>query len=264
MIEGVLFDLGGVLAPMMAAALQAAVFTEAISYTRDWAGLTLRRQALGAQVAEQRIWSDPEWSRDENGVGRRGAPAAPLVLTMLPRVLSAVVLATMTPGKAGRSSTEASMGPWQDAYRVLERVPPDPQTVDVADADVVFTCGKGCDRNSFDVLCELAGLVGASVGVTRPVWDLGWAPFERMIGQTGRTVVPRLYFAWGISGAVHHLGGIADSKRIVCMNSDPKAPIFPNADEGFVTDVREVLPLLLGKVRALSAAKRGGAPLEEK
>jgi electron transfer flavoprotein alpha subunit len=99
-------------------------------------------------------------------------------------------------------------------------------------------------------MCELARLVGASVGVTRPVYDLGWTGFERMIGQTGKTVVPRLYVAFGLSGSMHHVGGISESKRIVCLNADPKAPIFPSSDEGFVADTREVLPRLVEAVRA--------------
>jgi electron transfer flavoprotein alpha subunit len=77
-----------------------------------------------------------------------------------------------------------------------------------------------------------------------------------MVGQTGRTVTPRLYVALGISGSMHHVGGIKDSRRIVAVNSDAKAPIFPNADEGFVADLTEVLPRLLDQVKATI----GGTP----
>jgi electron transfer flavoprotein alpha subunit len=122
--------------------------------------------------------------------------------------------------------------------------------VDVSEADVIFCAGKGCDRRSFDALCEIARRVGASVGVTRPVFDLGFAGFDRMIGQTGKTVVPRFYFGLGISGSMHHVGGIKDSKRLVCLNADPKAPMFPNSDEGFVADAGEVLPLLLERLQS--------------
>ena len=98
-------------------------------------------------------------------------------------------------------------------------------------------------------------MLNVSYGVTRPVYDLGWTGFERMVGQTGRTVTPRLYLALGISGSMHHVGGIKDSRRIVSVNSDPKAPIFPNSDEGFVADLREVLPRLLARAKAVA----GGA-----
>jgi electron transfer flavoprotein alpha subunit len=77
-----------------------------------------------------------------------------------------------------------------------------------------------------------------------------------MVGQTGRTVTPRLYVALGISGSMHHVGGIKDSRRIVAVNMDSKAPIFPNTDEGFVADLKELLPCLLDRVKA----RRGGAP----
>jgi electron transfer flavoprotein alpha subunit len=233
-------DLGSALAPAIAARLPAALFTEAVSYGRDGAGLTVRRRALGAQVVDQRIWTAAP--------GDRGA-ATPLVLTLSRRVLSAVPPSRARGPAPRRTSSDLRLAAPADGVRVLERIPADPQTVDVADAQVIFTCGKGCDRGTFESMTELARLVGASVGVTRPVYDLGWAGFERMIGQTGKTVVPRLYFAWGISGSMHHVGGITEAKRIVCLNVDPKAPIFPNADEGFVGDASEVLPLVVEKVR---------------
>jgi electron transfer flavoprotein alpha subunit len=247
-------DPGATLAPRVAARLSAAIFTEAVSYERDYAGLTLRRQALGAQLVEQRIWTGAA----PGAPGGAGA-TAPLVLTVSRRVLSAVVPAGTAPGDARRSARTARVDPSAPAAVVLERIPPDPQTVDVSEAQVIFTAGKGCDRKAFEDMRELARLVGASVGVTRPVYDMGWTGFERMIGQTGRTVVPRLYFAWGISGSMHHLGGITESKRIVCMNLDPKAAIFPSADEGFVADVREVLPRVIARVREATEPREARA-----
>ena len=248
-------DLGATLAPVVAARLSAAVFTEAVSYGRDWAGLTVRRQAVGAQLVDHRIWTAGAEGDAHAPRARRDA-VTPLVLTILPRVLSTVVLATMARGEARRTPWDAPAAAPRPALRVVERIPPDPETMDVAEAPVIFTAGLGCDRDRFDQLCELATLVGASVGVTRPVYDLGWKGFERMVGQTGKTVAPRLYLTFGISGSMHHVGGITESKRIVCVNVDPKAPIFPNADEGFVADVREVLPLLLARVRSTLAPAR--------
>jgi len=76
-----------------------------------------------------------------------------------------------------------------------------------------------------------------------------------MVGQTGKTVAPRFYLALGISGSMHHIGGIKDSRRIVAVNIDPKAPIFGNSDEGFVADLRAVLPLLIERLKSAT----GGA-----
>ncbi|MBI5069923.1 MAG: electron transfer flavoprotein subunit alpha/FixB family protein [Deltaproteobacteria bacterium] len=247
-------DPGATLAPRIAARLGAALFTEAVSFSRDWDGLTVRRRAVGVQVVEQRLWNEAA-PGGGSPYGRRDEPT-PLVLTMLPRVLSAAVVPGMRPGPARRTARLAAVSEAGAATRVRARIPPDPRTVDVAEAQVIFAAGLGCDRESFAQLCELADRVGASVGVSRPVYDLGWKELPRMIGQTGKTVGPRLYFAWGISGSMHHLGGIGGSRRIVCLNADPKAPIFPAADEGFVADLREVLPRLLAAVGA--RAQRDG------
>jgi electron transfer flavoprotein alpha subunit len=233
-------DLGGSLAPLVAAQLRAALVTEAISYESDGAGLKLSRQILGVQVVEWKLWDG----------------AVPLVLTMHPRVLSAVVLPTMQQSKPRIDGWRPSMVLGQGPTRILERIPPDPQTVDVSEAEVIISTGLGCNRQGFEMVRELTRLLNASLGVTRPVYDLGYAGFERMVGQTGKTVAPRFYLALGISGSMHHLGGMKDSKRVVSVNIDPKVPIFPNSDEGFVADLREVLPLLLERVKS---ATGGGA-----
>ena len=180
----------------------------------------------------------------------------PLVITVPPRSLSQVLMATVRP-------TSPSVSTWTPvaplpaaAATITGRIPPDPQTVDLTEAEVIFSAGKGCDPTTFEQLKELCRLLNVSFGVTRPVYDLGWTGFERMVGQTGRTVTPRLYVALGISGSMHHVGGIKDSRRIVAVNSDARAPVFPNVDEGFVGDLKEVLPRLLKQVKA----GIGGAP----
>jgi electron transfer flavoprotein alpha subunit len=160
---------------------------------------------------------------------------------------------TTSPEVAAWTPATPPAGP---SARVTGRIPPDPQTVDLTEAEVIFSAGKGCDPAVFDQLKELCRLLNVSFGVTRPVFDLGWTGFERMVGQTGRTVTPRFYLALGISGSMHHVGGIKDSRRIVAVNSDAKAPIFINSDEGFVADLRDVLPRLLERVKSTT----GGAP----
>ncbi len=232
-------DLGGALAPLLAAETRGALFTEALSYQVAEGCLLLTRGLLGTQVAETRSW---------NGAG-------PLVLSILPRILSAVVLPSMPPRTPTLTRWQGILPPGPPPTRIVERIPPDPQTVDVAEAEVIVSAGLGCNEQAFAQVEELTRLLNASLGVTRPVYDLGRAGFERMVGQTGKTVAPRFYLALGLSGSMHHLGGLKDSKRVVAVNLDPKAPIFPNADEGFVADLREVLPLLIARVKAVT----GGA-----
>jgi electron transfer flavoprotein alpha subunit len=102
---------------------------------------------------------------------------------------------------------------------------------------------------------ELTKLMNVTLGVTRPVYDLGYAGFERMVGQTGKAIAPRFYLGIGISGSMHHVGGIKDSRKIIAVNIDPKAPMFANSDEGIVADLKELLPSLINKVKAIT----GGA-----
>ena len=227
-------DLGGTLAPIIAAALNAAILTEVVTVRRGPDGILLSRQALGSRVAETRVW----------------VSSRPLVITIPSRSLSQVLMPTVRPSSPSVATWRPSELPSCDAATITGRIPPDPQTVDLTEAEVIFSVGKGCDETTFDQLKELCRLLNVSFGVTRPVYDLGWTGFERMVGQTGRTVTPRLYLALGISGSMHHVGGIKDSRRIVSINNDAKAPIFTNSDEGFVADLREVLPRLLERVKS--------------
>jgi len=233
---------GGSLAPRVAATLGGAVLTECIAVEPGEGGGRVSRRALGDRLAETLLWDR----------------ARPLVLTVHPGCLSPVPPARPARGQPAGEVVDVRVPDRAFRARVLERIPPDPRTVDVSEAEVIFCAGKGFDRESFERFRELAGLLNASLGVTRPVYDLGWAGFERMIGQTGKTVAPRLYLGVGISGSMHHVGGIRDARRIVCLNVDPKAPMFGASDEGFVADLREVIPLLLERVRARTAG--GGAP----
>ncbi len=226
-------DAGAILAPLLAAELEAALFTEAIAFRCDDQGIQLQRRALGVQIARNRNWDR----------------SRPLVLTMTTSSLSQVVLPSMKSSLPLLTTWQPDVSALTPMTTIIQRIPPDPQTVDVSEAEVIVSAGKGCDPHTFNQVKELARLLNISLGVTRPVYDLGWTGFERMIGQTGRAVAPRLYLALGISGSMHHLGGIKDSRRIVAVNRDSKAPIFANADEGFVADLKELLPRLLEQVR---------------
>jgi electron transfer flavoprotein alpha subunit len=104
-------------------------------------------------------------------------------------------------------------------------------------------------REALGLIGELADLLGASLGASRPLADRGWAPFERQIGVTGQVVSPDLYVAVGISGAVQHTAGIRDAQTVVALNLDASCPMMARADLAVVGDATEVVPALLRALR---------------
>ena len=145
------------------------------------------------------------------------------------------------------------------AVRVLEIIKDNKLAAeDVANADVIVSGGRGmCDAKNFKILRELADELGGVVGCSRSVVEAGWMPVEHQVGQTGKTVRPKLYIACGISGAIQHLVGMRDSDFIVAINHDKEAPIFEVATFGIVGDVLKVVPAITSRISELRA--RGGA-----
>jgi len=126
------------------------------------------------------------------------------------------------------------------------------EKINLVDADIIISGGRGLGGpENFAVLRELADEIGAAVGSSRAAVDAGWISYAHQVGQTGKTVCPKLYIACGISGAVQHQVGMKSSDTIIAINKDPNAPIFDIADFGFVGDVLEVLPLLTKKIKAM-------------
>ena len=135
------------------------------------------------------------------------------------------------------------------ALEVLSREMRQP-TVKLKDAPVIVAAGAGVDnREEFELVRELANLLGGEVGASRAAVDAGFISREHQIGQTGSTVRPRLYIAAGISGAIQHRAGMDQSSKIIAINTDPNAPIFQIAHYKIVGDVAEVLPLLIKSLR---------------
>jgi electron transfer flavoprotein alpha subunit len=134
--------------------------------------------------------------------------------------------------------------------KVLEVQREESQALPLEAAEVVVAGGWGLGgADGWKLVEDLAGLLGGAVGATRPPVDEGWACDEQMIGQSGKTVRPRLYIGVGISGMSHHVVGMDGSELVVAINSDPKAPIFELADICIVGDFREIIPPLLEEIR---------------
>jgi electron transfer flavoprotein alpha subunit len=126
--------------------------------------------------------------------------------------------------------------------------------LDVTEADLIVSGGRGMKGpENWHIIEDLAEVLGAATGCSRPVSDEGWRPHDEHIGQTGKTVSPLLYISCAISGAIQHLAGMSSSKYIVAINKDPEAPIFKAVDYGIVGDVFEVLPAMTEEIKKLKA-----------
>ena len=120
----------------------------------------------------------------------------------------------------------------------------------IEETKVICAGGRGmCSADNFAMLHELADLLGGVVAGSRAVTDVGWLPHQQQVGQSGKTVSPKLYFACGISGAVQHIAGMSGADTVIAINKDPHAPIFKAATYGIVGDVREVLPQLIKEIK---------------
>jgi electron transfer flavoprotein alpha subunit len=150
---------------------------------------------------------------------------------------------------------EAKIDPSALKVKVIDRVKEEVEGIRLEDAEVVVSGGRGIGgTENFEMLRELARVLGGAVGATRPACDEGWVPARLQVGQSGKVVSPKLYIAVALSGAMAHIAGCSGSQVIVAINKDRDANIFSVARFGIVGDYREVLPALTAKLRELRSA----------
>jgi electron transfer flavoprotein alpha subunit len=219
-------------APVVAARLGAGLAADCVSFTVENGALSATRPVLGGRALTRVTFpgQGPAMATVRSGSFAKSEPGlTEPVVELLDVTLTAedqrVSLVETTPKGTGASRLDS--------------------------AEVVVSGGRGLKEPAqFAMVEELADALGAAVGATRAVVDAGWRPHHEQIGQTGRTVSPRLYIAVGISGAVQHNVGMQGSEYIVAINRDPDAPIFKMASFGIVGDLFEVVPALTTEVRS--------------
>jgi electron transfer flavoprotein alpha subunit len=220
------------LAPRLAATLGAGLVTRAMDLKMDGQGkVTAVRPIANGYLFQELEFETPP----------------PHLVTFLPSVLSSE---GVEPKKVKIFALSSQAGFDASKTEVKAIVQPDPETLDLEEADIIVSGGRGVGKGeAFRILHELAGALGGSVSGTRPVIDWQTLPYGRQIGQTGKTVTPRLLVACGISGANEYTVGMEKSQLVIAINTDPKARIFRFADLGVVGDVHEILPLLIRRLR---------------
>jgi electron transfer flavoprotein alpha subunit len=172
----------------------------------------------------------------------------PQMATVRPKVMKAL---PPDPTRTGRIVEERiELREEEMRTKVLEVVRQTVKKARIDEADIVVAGGKGMgSKEGFQLIHELADVLGAAVGASRDVVEAGWIDHHHQVGQTGVTVTPKIYFAIGISGAIQHIVGMQNSELIIAINKDPNAPIFQSCHYGIVGDALEIVPLLIKRFK---------------
>jgi electron transfer flavoprotein alpha subunit len=172
----------------------------------------------------------------------------PQMATVRPRVMKTIEHDSARNGEIINYQPPAER--MQSKVKVLRNVLEEQDQVNITEGDIIVAGGRGLDNEKgFELIKQLADAVGGAVGASRAAVDSEWIAYPHQVGQTGKTVNPKLYIACGISGAIQHVVGMQSSEAIVAINKDPDAPIFDVATYGIVGDLFEVVPKLIQKIK---------------
>ena len=226
-------SIGKDLAPRVAARLGVGLAADCTSLDAAGGKLVARRPVMAGKAFE-----------------RVAFPATPAMVTLRPKVFAPA------PPEAGKSAAVEPLSFDWDASKpravVTGMTGATGGKPDLTESEIIVSGGRGLKGpENFALVEQLAEALGATVGASRAVVDAGWRPHGDQVGQTGKTVSPKLYVAVGISGAIQHLAGMSSSRCIVAINKDPDAPIFKVADYGVVGDLFEVIPALTDAIKKL-------------
>jgi electron transfer flavoprotein alpha subunit len=216
----------------LAARLGVGLSADSVALAMDGDRLVATRPVYAGKLLSKVTWAKQPWMATLRPNVFRPADAQPGKSAAVERPSLAVPAAQM---KFVERREEASTG-----------------LPELTEAEIVLSGGRGMKGpENYVILEELGGVIGAAVGASRAAVDAGWRPHRFQIGQTGRTISPKLYMGFGVSGAIQHLAGMRTSKVIVAINKDPEAPIFKIADYGIVGDLFEVVPELTKEFKRL-------------
>ena len=177
----------------------------------------------------------------------------PQMATVRPKVMKKMLPQSQIFSRVKVIKIEPELSDENNLLKIIGMIREEADVKNLQEVDIIVSGGRGLgEPENFSLIRKLADLLGGAVGASRAVVDAGWIPSYHQVGQTGKTVQPKLYIACGISGAIQHQVGMRNSEVIVAINKDPEAPIFNIATYGIVEDLHSFLPLLIKKLENLS------------
>ena len=223
---------GKMIAPFLSVQMEASLITHVISLPSSTAPLTVKRSAFSSK-----------------GLANFTANSDKSVICFIPNSIG--VVEVKADGVVESASINAAADLKTTTVTSVDRVK---GKIPLPEAELVVSAGRGMKApENWNIIEDLAEVLGASTACSKPVSDIGWRPHSEHVGQTGIQINPNLYIAIGISGAIQHLAGVSASKTIVVINIDPEAPFFKAADYGIVGDAFDVVPKLTDALRAFKA-----------